>query len=119
MRRDTLATIIMAAVMAAASVAAAAQGMAKSKPQALPSQPGWAAPTPQQAPPQHPPASRARCAEPLMAGCMRMQSSCQMACPGLYSMNPSAPAFTPTDRAGCLARCGSQYRMCLIQYGCL
>jgi len=37
----------------------------------------------------------------------------------MWSTNPSAPAFTPTDRAGCLSRCGSQYRMCLIQYGCL
>lgn len=74
---------------------------------------------PAAAAPQQAPVSRARCAQPLMEGCMRMQSSCQMACPGLWSRNPSAPAFAPTDRAGCLARCGSQHRMCMIQYGCM
>lgn len=101
---------IVAAMLA--STGALAQSLPVGKPPPL-AAPGAASPTPQQAP-----SSRARCAQPLMDGCMRMQSSCQMACPGLWSMNPSAPAFTPTDRAGCLARCGNQHRMCLIQYGC-
>lgn len=100
--------ILLAALLLGSG--ALAQGMPQGKP------PGIAAPSAQ---PGQPPATRARCAQPLMNGCMRMQSSCQMACPGMWSTNPSAPAFTPTDRAGCMARCGNQYRMCLIQYGCL
>lgn len=94
---------------------AGAQVPQAAKPEPLPSSPGMASP----APAPQAPASRARCAQPLMDGCLRMQSSCQIACPGIWSMNPSAPAFTPTDRAGCLARCGSRYRMCMIQYGCM
>lgn len=108
----------MAAAIALTSFGALAAGAPTTKPDPLPG-PGIAAPAPHQAAPQQAPSSRARCAQPLMDGCMRMQSSCQMACPGLWSMNPSAPAFTPTDRAGCLARCGNNYRMCLIQYGCM
>lgn len=105
--------IILAAAIALFSLGASAAGAPTTKPDPLPA-PGVMTPAAQQ-----PPASRARCAQPLMDGCMRMQSSCQMACPGLWSRNPAAPAFTPTDRAGCLARCGSSHRMCLIQYGCL
>lgn len=115
MRRFTL-SFAMAMLF---SLGAMAQGLPGGKPAPLPPSPGVAAPMTPQGPQQQAPASRARCAQPLMDGCMRMQSSCQMACPGIWSRNPSAPAFTPTDRAGCMARCGSQYRMCLIQYGCL
>lgn len=105
--RRTISLILVAMLLAGG---AWAQG---GKPQAMPPQAG--AP----AAPQPAPQTRARCAQPLMDGCMRMQASCRMACPGIYSTNPSAPAFTPTDRAGCTARCGNQYRMCLIQYGCM
>jgi hypothetical protein len=59
-----------------------------------------------------------RCAAPLAQGCLRMQSSCQMACPPMWSTNPSAPAFTPNDRAGCMQRCLTQYLSCQRQYGC-
>ncbi len=59
-----------------------------------------------------------RCAAPLAQGCLRMQSSCQVACPPMWSTNPSAPAFTPTDRAGCMQRCLTQYLNCRTQYGC-
>jgi len=113
-RRAMRRVIITVAAMLM-SLGAVAQGLPTAKPDPMPG-PSVTAP---QAPPAQPPATRARCAQPLMDGCMRMQSSCQMACPGMWSTNPSAPAFTPTDRAGCLSRCGSQYRMCLIQYGCL
>jgi hypothetical protein len=47
-----------------------------------------------------------------------MQSTCQVACPPMWSTNPSAPAFTPTDRAGCMQRCFHQYLACQRQYGC-
>jgi hypothetical protein len=47
-----------------------------------------------------------------------MQSSCQMACPPLWSTNPAAPAFTTNDRAGCMQRCLTQYLSCQRQYGC-
>lgn len=106
--------IILLLVALSMGFGAMAQGLPTTKPAPLPG-PSVAAP---QAQPAQPPATRARCAAPLEQGCLRMQSSCQLACPGIYSANPSAPAFTPTDRAGCLARCGSQYRMCMIQYGC-
>ncbi len=71
-------------------------------------------------PSQGPPPAEApgRCAAPLAAGCLRMQSSCQVACPPMWSMNPGAPAFTPTDRAGCMQRCLTQYLSCRQQYGC-
>ena len=59
-----------------------------------------------------------RCAAPLAQGCLRMQSTCQVACPPMWSTNPSAPAFTPTDRAGCMQRCFQQYLACQRQYGC-
>jgi hypothetical protein len=59
-----------------------------------------------------------RCAAPLAQGCLRMQSACQMACPPLWSTNPSAPAFTTNDRAGCMQRCLTQYQTCRTQYGC-
>ena len=111
MMRRAILSILVTMVLAGG---AWAQGMPPGKP-GVPPQAGAPA-TPQ---PGQPPATRARCAQPLMDGCMRMQASCRMACPGIYSTNPSAPAFTPTDRAGCTARCGNQYRMCLIQYGCL
>lgn len=62
--------------------------------------------------------SAQRCAAPLAAGCQRMQSSCQVACPPMWSTNPNAPAFTPTDRAGCMQRCFHQYLACQRQYGC-
>ncbi len=104
--RNAMLAMLMAI---AGSVAAVAQGLPAGKPEPLP-------PAQSVAPQQE---ARPRCAQPLMDGCVRMQSSCQMACPGMWSTNPSARAFTPTDRAGCLARCGSQYRMCVIQYGCL
>jgi hypothetical protein len=41
-----------------------------------------------------------------------------MACPPLWSTNPSAPAFTTNDRAGCMQRCLTQYQACRTQYGC-
>lgn len=88
---------------------ALAQGLPTSKPPPL----GAAAspaPTPGEAPP--------RCAAQLANGCLAMQSSCQIACPPMWSMNPGAPAFTPTDRAGCMQRCSQQYLSCRRLYGC-
>lgn len=77
-------------------------------------------PTPMMpAPGQVPQAGTAqRCAAPLAAGCQRMQSSCQVACPTQWSTNPNAPAFTTNDRAGCMQRCFHQYLACQRQYGC-
>jgi len=58
------------------------------------------------------------CAAPLANACLTQQSACQMACPGMWSMNPSAPAFTPTDRAGCMAQCMHRYLACRRLHGC-
>jgi hypothetical protein len=77
---------------------------------------GAAAPPTMAAPGAAPQA--ARCAAPLAQGCLRMQSTCQLACPPMWSTNPSAPAFTPTDRAGCMQRCLQQHLACQRQYGC-
>lgn len=92
----------------AALLALVAPAFAQGKPEPLP--PVGAAPAPAAAGP--------RCAPPLASGCLGMQSSCQVACPGIWSTNPAAPAFTPTDRAGCLQRCLTQYNRCMVQYGC-
>jgi hypothetical protein len=59
-----------------------------------------------------------RCAPPLASGCLSQQSSCQLACPPQWSMNPNAPAFTPTDRAGCMGQCLQRYLSCMQLYGC-
>ena len=58
------------------------------------------------------------CAAPLANACLAQQSACQVACPGMWSMNPSAPAFTPTDRAGCMQRCMNDYLACRRRNGC-
>ena len=66
-----------------------------------------------------PPAGRATsCAAPLRAGCERMHGSCQLACPPMWSTNPGAPAFTPTNRPACLQRCLMSRLSCLQTYGC-
>ncbi|MBR0673290.1 hypothetical protein [Neoroseomonas soli] len=79
-----------------------------------------AVPPPAMAAPARPqaPGSGGSCAAPLAQGCLRMQSSCQMACPPQWSTNPSAPAFTTNDRAGCMQRCFQQYLSCQRTYGC-
>jgi hypothetical protein len=79
--------------------------------------PGYS-PAPQAVPQSVPPA-RGRCAQSLANGCMRIQTTCQLGCPPLWRMNPSASAFTPTDRPQCLNRCLNQYRMCLTRVDCL
>jgi hypothetical protein len=72
-----------------------------------------------QPPLQSPPAGTPRsCAQPLRQGCEAQQASCRIACPPMWSTNPGAPAFTPTDRAGCTQRCFSRYLSCLQLYGC-
>ncbi|TCH99877.1 hypothetical protein EJV46_04215 [Roseococcus sp. SYP-B2431] len=58
------------------------------------------------------------CAAPLRAGCEAMHGSCQLACPPMWSTNPGAPAFTPTNRAACLQRCLMSRSSCLRTYGC-
>lgn len=58
------------------------------------------------------------CAAPLANACLAQQSACQVACPGTWSMNPGAPAFTPTDRAGCMRRCMNDYLACRRRNGC-
>jgi hypothetical protein len=82
------------------------------KPPPLPPTGGTAAPS---AAGQHAP----RCAQPLANGCLTQQSSCQLACPPQWSMNPNAPAFTPTDRAGCMSQCLQRYLSCMNLYGCM
>lgn len=64
------------------------------------------------------PSSPANCAAPLRNGCEAQQSACRLACPPMWSTNPGAPAFTPTDRAGCTQQCFSRYLACLNLYGC-
>lgn len=59
-----------------------------------------------------------RCAAPLANACLSQQGACQVACPPMWSMNPGAPAFTPTDRAGCMQRCFQQYLSCRRLHGC-
>ncbi|MEO3471730.1 hypothetical protein AAFN86_07680 [Roseomonas sp. CAU 1739] len=59
-----------------------------------------------------------RCAAPLANACLAQQGACQVACPPMWSMNPAAPAFTPTDRAGCMQRCFQQYLSCRRLHGC-
>lgn len=111
----------LALMLIAGAVPALAQW--STKPEPLP--PRGSSYAPQQAPMAPAPSAGPqqgqrpqRCAQPLADGCMRMQSSCQMACPGIWSSNPSAPAFTPTDRAGCMQRCLTQYQRCMTQYSC-
>jgi hypothetical protein len=58
------------------------------------------------------------CTAPLRQGCEAQQSSCRLACPPTWSTNPSAPAFTPTDRAGCTRQCLTRHLSCLRLYGC-
>ena len=58
------------------------------------------------------------CPAPLANACLAQQGSCRVACPPMWSMNPSAPAFTPTDRAGCMQRCFQQYLSCRRLHGC-
>jgi len=60
----------------------------------------------------------ASCPQPLRNGCEAQQASCRLACPPMWSTNPGAPAFTPTDRAGCTQQCFSRYLSCLNLYGC-
>ncbi len=60
-----------------------------------------------------------RCAQPIANNCLAQQSACQVACPPLWSTNPNAPAFTPTDRAGCMGQCQQRYFSCMRLYGCM
>lgn len=112
--------LLRRAMLALALMAGAMPALAQ-KPEPLP--PAGGAYAPQAAPVAPAPAPQQgqrpqRCAQPLADGCLRMQSSCQVACPGVWSSNPNAPAFTPTDRAGCMQRCLTQYQRCMIQYNC-
>jgi hypothetical protein len=102
--------LALLALLAAAP--ALAQPLPSLKPPPLGAGPPPALAMPDQA------AQAPHCAAPLAQGCLRMQSSCQMACPPMWSTNPSAPAFTPNDRAGCMQRCLTQYLNCRTQYGC-
>ncbi|MBR0645286.1 hypothetical protein [Plastoroseomonas hellenica] len=113
----------LALMLVAGAVPALAQGWG-TKPEPLPPQGGSYAPA-QPAPMAPAPSAGPqqgqrpqRCAPQLANGCLGMQSSCQVACPGTWSSNPAAPAFTPTDRAGCMQRCLTQYQRCMTQYGC-
>lgn len=94
---------------------ALAQGLPMTKP------PPLGAPM-HQAPPSGPAPTQAetppRCPAPLANACLAQQGSCQVACPPMWSMNPNAPAFTPTDRAGCMQRCFHQYLACRRLHGC-
>ncbi len=91
------------------------QGLPTSKPPPL----GATAQAPSPAPQQGGSGpSAASCPAPLANGCLTQQSSCQMACPPMWSMNPNAPAFTPTDRAGCMQQCFQRYLACRRLYGC-
>lgn len=58
------------------------------------------------------------CIAPLANACLTQQSACQVACPGMWSTNPTAPAFTPTDRAGCMRRCFNEHLACRRRNGC-
>lgn len=109
---------LLAALLLLAAAPAFGQMLPTRKPPPLGA--GLVMPPPATAAPAEGPAPAAggRCAAPLAQGCLRMQSSCQMACPPMWSTNPSAPAFTPTDRAGCMQRCFHQYLACQRQYGC-
>ncbi|MBL6454223.1 hypothetical protein JMJ55_02735 [Belnapia sp. T6] len=60
-----------------------------------------------------------RCPQVLANGCLSQQSSCQIACPPQWSMNPNAPAFTPNDRAGCMSQCLQRYMACMRLHGCM
>ncbi len=60
-----------------------------------------------------------RCAQPIANNCLSQQSACQVACPPMWSMNPNAPAFTPTDRAGCMNQCMQRYLSCMRLYNCM
>ncbi|HEY4250260.1 MAG TPA: hypothetical protein VGM87_03625 [Roseomonas sp.] len=119
--RDWLRRAVTGLVFVAIAGAGPALAQSGIKPEALPPVGGAHAPVqpapsagPQQGQGQRPP----RCAQQLANGCLGMQSSCQVACPGIWSTNPGAPAFTPTDRAGCMQRCATQYQRCMTQYGC-
>jgi hypothetical protein len=94
---------------------ASKQGSAVSPPESRPTKE-----QPQQ--PQPPAGLQGRapssCPQPLRQGCEGQQAACRMACPPMWSMNPGAPAFTPTDRAGCTQQCLSRYLSCLRLYGC-
>ena len=75
-----------------------------------------------EASPAKPPAQEQRpaqsCPQPLRNGCEAQQGACRLACPPIWSTNPGAPAFTPTDRAGCTRDCMMRYLSCLRLYGC-
>ena len=60
-----------------------------------------------------------RCPQPIANNCLTQQSSCQVACPPMWSTNPSAPAFTPTDRAGCMRQCQQRYLSCMRLFNCM
>ncbi|SDB15437.1 hypothetical protein SAMN02927895_00531 [Belnapia rosea] len=101
--------------------AAPAQPDSGSKPPPLPPTGGAAGTVAPQAPAAPPADGRnaPRCAQTLANGCLTQQSSCQIACPQQWSTNPSAPAFTPTDRAGCMGQCLQRYYACMRLYGCM
>ena len=89
-----------------------AQGLPTTKPPPLGAPQGQPSPGTAQAEPAP------RCAAPLANACLSQQGACQVACPPMWSMNPGAPAFTPTDRAGCMQRCFQQYLSCRRLHGC-
>lgn len=95
------------------AVPAFGQGLPMSKPPPL----GAAIEQPQASGPAQaqPPA---RCPAVLANACLAQQGSCQVACPPMWSTNPGAPAFTPTNRAGCMQRCFHEYLSCRRMNGC-
>lgn len=105
---------ILTLLLSLAAGAVLAQGLPTSKP------PPLGAPTAQMpAQPSPAPSSGGMvCAPPLANACLAQQGACQVACPGTWSMNPNAPAFTPTDRAGCMAQCMQRYLACRRLHGC-
>ncbi|HWT10021.1 MAG TPA: hypothetical protein VN329_12720 [Roseomonas sp.] len=92
---------------------ALAQGLPMAKPPPL-GAPMNQPPRPGPMPAEDPP----RCPAPLANACLAQQGACQVACPPMWSMNPNAPAFTPTDRAGCMQRCFQAYLSCRRLHGC-
>ena len=104
---------ILTLLMGLLAGSALAQPLPTTKP------PPLGAPTAPMAPAAPGPASGGLvCAAPLANACLTQQSACQMACPGIWSMNPNAPAFTPTDRAGCMQQCMHRYLACRRLHGC-
>ncbi|WP_198369216.1 hypothetical protein [Roseomonas rosulenta] len=90
---------------------ALAQPLPTAKPPPLAQQAPAAPPGPAAAPGD-------RCPAQLANACLSQQGACQVACPPLWSPNPGAPAFTPTDRAGCMQQCFQRWLACRRLHGC-